>query len=168
MTRGMRPGLQPHPPSARPLLGAWDGPCSRLRAPSWAQAGGCGGVRDGKSSFLLTHTPRRARRTASLAGRVSPRCAGLPVGVGDITWHLAHVILVEPAIGQSLLDVGPLHGVGLQQRAQEVDGSCGDSGPRTQRSQEQRRRRRDSMQVTRHLPAPPRTPLDLWGRVHGA
>lgn len=40
--------------------------------------------------------------------------AGLPIGVGD-TGHPACVALVQPAVGQRLLDVGPLHGVRLQQ-----------------------------------------------------
>lgn len=86
MTRGMRPGLQHHPPSARPLLGAWGGPCSRLRAPSWAQAEWVGRGRGReKQPSLDPHTasclgPRRARRTASLAGRVSPRCVAYLLG----------------------------------------------------------------------------------------
>lgn len=53
-------------------------------------------------------------------------CTWLPVGVGDITRHFACVILIKPAIRQCLLNIGPLHGIWFQERAQEVDGSCED------------------------------------------
>lgn len=46
-----------------------------------------------------------------------------PVGVGDVAGHFACVILVEPAIGQCLLNIWPLHGIWFQERAQEIDGS---------------------------------------------
>lgn len=54
----------------------------------------------------------------------SPPLPAVPVWVGDIGWCPARVVLIEPSVCQGLLDVWSLGRVWLQQRAQEVYGSC--------------------------------------------
>lgn len=68
-----------------------------------------------------------AQKTASSGLRREPSMPTcLPVGIGDITWHLARIILIKPAICECLLNIGPLHRIRFQERAQEVDGACKD------------------------------------------
>lgn len=55
-------------------------------------------------------------------------CTWLPVGIGDVTRHFARVILIKPAVRQCLLDIGSLHRIWFQERAQEVDGAWEDIG----------------------------------------
>lgn len=69
----------------------------------------------------------RAHKAAPPGLRRGPSvCTSLPVGIGDITWHFARVILIKPAIRQCLLNIGPLHRIWFQERAQEVDGAWED------------------------------------------
>lgn len=64
----------------------------------------------------------------------SPPLAAVPVRVGDIGWCSPRVVLIEPSVCQGLLDVGSLCRVWLQQRAQEVYGSCEEIKAKPQRT----------------------------------
>ena len=98
------------------------------------------GCREGPGSqekmwfSLESHRPSspqlfRACKTGPISPEEGSLCVHLvPVGIGDVTRHFAHVILIQPAIRQCLLNVGPLHRIWFQERTQEVHGSCEDIG----------------------------------------
>lgn len=85
-----------------------------------------------KSSLSSTQDLHRIHGTSPSRLRMGcRRHTDLPVWVSNVAGHFASVILIKPAVCQGLLDVGPLHGIWLQQRTQEINGSWEDVGQRT-------------------------------------